>query len=53
MLKPEDAVYTHGWTAGQRVNALREFVLKYGCESFFTLSDLMASDFFLAPSSTK
>ena len=53
MLKPEDAVYTLGWTAGQRVNALREFVLKYGCESFFPWEELMASDFFVAPASTK
>lgn len=53
MLKPEDAVYTHGWTAGQRVNLLREFVLKYGCEPFFPWEELMASDFFVAPASTK
>lgn len=53
MMKPEMSVNTLGWTAGQRVNLLRETVKTYGCDSFFPWKELLATDFFSAPASTK
>jgi len=53
MMKPEMSVNTLGWTAGQRVNLLRETVKTYGCDDFFPWKELLATDFFSAPASTK
>lgn len=49
----DTAVNTKGWTPGQRSNFLREFAKEYGCESFFPWKELLCTDFFHAPSSTK
>ena len=53
MIDSEMSVNTLGWTAGQRVNLLRETVKAYNCESFFPWKELLATDFFVAPASTK
>lgn len=53
MITPEMSVNTLGWSPGQRVDLLRAFVKEYGCESFFPWEELLASDFFKAPASTK
>lgn len=53
MINPEMSVNTIGWSPGQRVDLLRALVKEYGCESFFPWEELLASDFFKAPASTK
>ena len=53
MITPEMSVNTIGWSPGQRVDLLRALVKEYGCESFFPWEELLASDFFRAPASTK
>ena len=53
MISSDMAVNTKGWTAGQRSDFLREFVKEYGCESFFPWKELLCTDFFIAPASTK
>ena len=53
MINPEMSVNTKGWTPGQRANFLREVVKEYGCESFFPWEELLCTDFFHAPASTK
>ena len=53
MITSEMAVFTKGWTAGQRVNLLKEAVKEYGCDEFFPWKELLATDFFVAPASTK
>ena len=53
MITPEMSVNTIGWSPGQRVDLLRALVKEYGCESFFPWEELLASDFFKAPASTK
>lgn len=53
MLDPEMTVMTKGWTAGQRSDFLREVVKTYGCEAFFPWKELLCTDFFIAPASTK
>ena len=53
MVTPEMSVNTIGWSPGQRVDLLRSIVKEYGCESFFPWEELLASDFFKAPASTK
>lgn len=53
MINSEMSVYTLGWSPGQRANLLRGVVKEYNCESFFPWDELLASDFFYAPASTK
>lgn len=53
MITSEMAVFTKGWTASQRVKLLREAVKEYGCDEFFPWKELLATDFFVAPASTK
>ena len=53
MITPEMSVNTIGWSPGQRVDLLRALVKEYGCESFFPWEELLTSDFFKAPASTK
>lgn len=53
MITSEMAVFTKGWTAGQRVNLLKEAVQEYDCAEFFPWKELLATDFFVAPASTK
>lgn len=53
MITPEMSVNTIGWSPGQRVDLLRALVKEYDCESFFPWEELLASDFFKAPASTK
>lgn len=53
MITPEMSVNTIGWSPGQRADLLRSFVKEYGCESFFPWEELLCSDFFKAPASTK
>ena len=53
MITPEMSVNTIGWSPGQRVDLLRSLVKEYGCESFFPWEELLPTDFFSAPASTK
>ena len=53
MITPEMSVNTIGWSPGQRVDLLRSLVKEYDCEKFFPWEELLASDFFKAPASTK
>lgn len=53
MITPEMSVNTIGWSPGQRVDLLRALVKEYGCESFFPWEELLQTDFFKAPASTK
>ena len=53
MITTEMSVNTIGWSPGQRVDLLRALVKEYDCESFFPWEELLASDFFKAPASTK
>lgn len=53
MIGTEISVDTLGWSPGQRADLLRAFVKEYNCESFFPWKELLASDFFQAPASTK
>lgn len=53
MLNASIAMNTKGWTAGQRVKLLREATQEGGYEHSIPWEDLMATDFFIAPASTK
>ena len=53
MNNPEDAVYTLGWSPGQRANLLRETVKAQHCEEIMPWKELLETDFFVAPASTK
>lgn len=53
MITPEMSVNTLGWSPGQRANMLREVAKEYGFDEFFPWKELLASDFFSAPASTK
>lgn len=48
-----DAVYTIGWSPGQRVDLLRKSVKFRECEEIMPWQELLNSDFFTAPASTK
>lgn len=53
MITPELSVNTKEWSPGQRADLLRSFVKEYDCESIFPWEELLKSDFFQAPASTK
>lgn len=53
MITPEISVNTIGWSPGQRADLLRAFVKEYDCEKDFPWKELLCSDFFQAPASTK
>lgn len=53
MLKPEMSVDTIGWTPGQRVDLLRSVLKDYGLDGIFPWKEVLTSDFFQAPASTK
>lgn len=53
MITPEMSVNTKGWSPGQRRDLLRSFVKEYNCENIFPWEELLKSDFFKAPASTK
>lgn len=48
-----DVVFTQGWSPGQRASKLRQAVKFHGLEELMPWDKLLASDFFIAPASTK